>query len=764
MNATRFRFARYFSATAISTLLLLATIRDSALASPGDVDPSFGFAGKSITDVQQAADETLAIAIQTDGKIIAVGNVQSPRSFLISRHNPDGSLDISFGNAGKVITNFSAGSSSANAVAIQSDGKIVVAGYAGELFALARYNSDGTLDQNFGSAGLVTARFEPDRLDTLSLPSSVAIQSDGEIVIAGDSFVLNPLARDYALDCNFGIARYNSDGSQDETFGIAGIVISDFGSFDRARALAIQSDGKLVVAGDSNSTGTGPYTMILVRYNSDGTLDPTFGVTGRVVPVTGSFEVSALALQADAKIVVAGTYTSASPAYADFALARYNSDGTLDESFAVGGQGVTDFVWTYSGSRDNRAFALALQPDGKILLGGYSSSTFALARYNGEGSLDGTFGNSGMAITQVSALGSSTINFPVAGSTSSSSDGSFSVGSTISICCYSVPAGVRLDLLRVEQAFALGVQPGGKIIAGGVVDGHAALVRYHWVTTPKLSVANVGMTIPHGDFITFRPPNGFMTSIYIGNIPQTGIGGIVSLDSAISCGARCSAAYDAGSTVILNAVWPAGSYFVGWDGCAPVSGGGCAITMNQDATVFAKFEPDLPFTADASILPDGEMGLGYDTPSGISGGRLPISTRVISGKMPSGLSFRGRKLSGTPLSAGKSKFTVNFTDASGFTVRKSFNLTIYKPLNISTVTLKASRLTKNYSAALKVNGGKAPYTWSILSGNLPAGLHLDASTGKIAGVSAAAGTYNFTVHVTDSVGQQFDRILTLIAY
>jgi uncharacterized delta-60 repeat protein len=798
MNATRFRFARCLSAAAITTLLLFI-VSHSAHASPGDVDPSFALAGKAVNGLTQLS-ETLALGIQADGKIIAVGNMgNSQRSFLVTRYNVDGSLDTSFGNGGNVITSFSAGASSANAVAIQADGKIVVAGYAGDLFAIARYNPDGTLDSSFGSAGLITGRFETahltvvppassnfnqvliDQLNTsqtttpapsavnvptVSLASSVAIQSDGKIVIAGDSFALNPQARDYALDCNFGIARYNSDGSLDETFGFSGIVLADFGSFDRAHALAIQSDGKIVVAGDSNSTGTGPYSMIVARYNSDGTLDSMFGSGGKAIPVTGSFEVSALALQPDAKIILAGTYSSAYPAYADFALARYNSDGTLDATFGSGGTSVTDFAWTNSYSHDNRAFALALQPDGKILLGGYSSSTFALARYHMDGSSDASFGNGGIAITQVSAIGSSTINFPISGSTSS-----FGLSASSSffwidvICCVSVPAGVKLDLLRVEQAFALAVQSSGKIVAGGVVDGHAALVRYHSLTTPKLSVANVGMPLPHGDFITPAPPNkGAITfNTYVGDIPQSGIGGIVSLDSAISCGTRCSAAYDAGRTVILNAVWPAGSYFVGWDGCAPVSGGGCAITMNQDAVILAKFEPDLPITLDASILPDGEMGLGYDTPSGIGGGRLPISAKVVSGKMPSGLSFNGRKLSGTPLSAGKSKFTVKFTDATGFTVTKTFNLNIYKPLNISNATLKSSRISKNYSGALKVSGGKAPYTWSILSGNLPDGLRIDESTGKITGVPTSAGTYSFTVRVTDSLGQQFDRNLTLTA-
>jgi len=599
MNATKSRFARRIIGTSvISILFLLASLPHVALASPGDVDPSFGFAGKSVTDTQrtvdeilaqQAADEILAIAIQTDGKIIAVGNVQNPRSFLISRHNADGSLDASFGSGGKVITSGSSGlisfpptpnafaaPCSANAVTLQRDGKIVVAGSAGDLFALARYNSDGTLDSTFGSAGLVSARFEPGRSDTVSLASSVAIQSDGKIVITGDSFVLNPLARDYALDSNFGIARYNSDGTPDETFGVAGFVTADFGSFDRAHALAIQSDGKIVVAGDSTSNGKAPYTLILIRYNSDGALDNTFGNGGRALPVVGSFQVSALALQPDAKIVVAGTYTGASPSYADFALARYNSDGTLDASFGVAGQSVTDFAWGYSGSRDNGAFAVALQPDGKILLGGYSDSYFALARYNGDGGLDETFGNAGIAITQVSAIGFSTINFPIAGSTGSGAGiiiigvggGGCCVG-----CCVSAPAGVKLSLLRVEQAFALALQNDGKIIAGGIVDEHAALVRYHGLTTPKLTVGNVGVTIPHGDFITPAPPNAstIMMPIYVGNVPQTGVGGIVSLDHAISCGTRCSAAYDPGSAVILNAVWPVGSYFVGWDGCAPVA-------------------------------------------------------------------------------------------------------------------------------------------------------------------------------------------------
>jgi len=184
--------------------------------------------------------------------------------------------------------------------------------------------------------------------------------------------------------------------------------------------------------------------------------------------------------------------------------------------------------------------------------------------------------------------------------------------------------------------------------------------------------------------------------------------------------------------------------------------------MNQDTHVIATFEPDLPLALDATILPDAEVGVSYAKPLGITGGRLPISAKVISGKMPQGLSFNGRKISGTPVKAGKFTFKAEFTDALGFPAQKSFTLTILKPLNISTATLKTGHRQKTYTTTLKVNGGKAPYLWSVLSGNLPAAVTLDDATGQITGVSAAPGTYEFTIRVTDSLGQTSDKTFTLV--
>jgi uncharacterized delta-60 repeat protein len=738
------RFHNSLIAVLAAALFAVAIIRP-AFAAPGDVDPTFGFAGRVLNSFQQPSAEILALAVQPDGKIVAVGNIHEtittgPSRFLVARHNTNGSLDTSFGNGGKVVTNFSVGPSSANAVVLQADGKIVVAGKAGDMFALARYNSDGTLDQSFGSAGLLATRFEPNDPNTLSLAASVAIQSDGKIVVAGDSFVRNPSFPTFVTDSNVGVARFNAEGTIDETFGTGGVVISNFISFDRADALAIQPDGKIIVAGDSNSTGTGPYTAYLFRYNSNGTPDETFGSSGLGAAITGSFDVAAVSLQPDGKIVVGGTFLSASPANADFALARYHSDGTLDNGFGVAGVAVTDFPWTGNASgRENVAATLALQQDGKIVVGGYSTSTFALARYNTDGSADAGFGSGGIAITQVSSLGSTTFNFPIAASST------FSAGLVIFIdghgpgfndCWLLIPnpCGVSLSLFLVEQTFALAIQPTGKIIAGGVLDKQAALVRYHSITTPKITVANTG----------------------------PGLGGIWSPDGAISCGTRCSASYDGGSTVLLGWATALGSYFAGWTGCTPIPGGGCTLTLNVDTMVTAEFDLDLPIAADAADLPNGAVGLDYTVQVGLPG-KAPFNSRIVSGSLPPGLVLNSRMLSGTPTRPGKSKFTIEFTDATGLSTKKDFKLTVLKSLNLATQSLKAAHLGRSYNAALKAKGGAGPYAWSQVSGNLPAGVSFDSSTARISGVPTVAGTYNFTIRVADALGQQVERTFNLIA-
>jgi uncharacterized delta-60 repeat protein len=372
---------------ALLSALLSAMSVAPAVEAAGELDPTFGTGGRVLTDVSGTggSDDAQALVIQPDGKIVVAGTSRGG-DFALARYNLDGSLDFSFGAGGRVLTDDVSGTGSfdqGRALALQADGKIVVAGRSGFDFALARYNPDGSLDASFGVGGRVrtdftgTGTFE-------EVANALAIQPDGKIVLAGTADEPGP------PDFEFALARYNPDGSLDASFGVGGLVLTDVNGadgFDDASGLAIQPDGKIVVAGTLEVGGGSDFA--LARYNPDGSLDPSFGVGGRVftdVSGTGRFtRAEALALQADGKMVVAGSSGS------DFVLARYNPDGTVDAAFGVGGRVVTDV--------SGQANALAIQPGGQIVVAGRSGTDFALARYNPDGSLDGAFGRGGLVLT-----------------------------------------------------------------------------------------------------------------------------------------------------------------------------------------------------------------------------------------------------------------------------------------------------------------------------------------------------------------------------
>jgi uncharacterized delta-60 repeat protein len=358
-----------------------ARYRVARLNSDGTLDATFGVDGKVRIAFTSGSDYANGVAMQADGRIVVVGQSGSypgnPRDtkFALARLNSDGTLDASFGVNGKVLTDFTSGYDSASGVAVQADGKIVVVGWSGSgQFALARYNSDGTLDATFGGGGKVMTDFTAGG----SGATGVAIQADGKIVVVGTA--------GQGWDTKFALARYNSDGTLDATFGVGGKVLTGFTSgSDSARGVAIQADGKIVVVGGDGSgrRAQSDTKFALARYNSDGTLDATFGVNGKV---TTNFTpwgdgASGVAIQADGRIVVVGT--AAGQRYGDtkFALARLNSDGTLDASFGGGGKVETDFT-----PRGDGAAGVAIQADGRIVAAGMANSgrskmKVALARY-----------------------------------------------------------------------------------------------------------------------------------------------------------------------------------------------------------------------------------------------------------------------------------------------------------------------------------------------------------------------------------------------
>ncbi|HKP12925.1 MAG TPA: delta-60 repeat domain-containing protein [Blastocatellia bacterium] len=393
----------------VLALTLTNLPQSSVHAAGGDLDPSFGVGGKVTTDFFNNFEDVGGMVIQPDGKIIVVGTTvpgTAPLDFAIARYNADGSLDSTFGSGGKVTTDFSGGSDSASSVALQSDGKLVVAGVvssanSGADFGLARYNSDGSLDASFGVGGKVVTDF----FGFSDVAEDVAIQADGKIIAAGSARIngATPIRVDFAL------ARYNADGSLDATFGSGGKVTTDFFTFlDQARAVEIQSDGKIVAAGHAETAArTGSESIsgefALARYNTDGSLDPAFGSGGKVVTAIGSdSDIQDMVIQADGRIVAAGR--SGLGTSADFALARYNSDGSPDSGFGSAGIVPTDI----RGFQD-QATAVKIQADGKVVVAGDSQDAsgfadFALVRYNPNGSLDGGFGTGGKVITDFAGL------------------------------------------------------------------------------------------------------------------------------------------------------------------------------------------------------------------------------------------------------------------------------------------------------------------------------------------------------------------------
>ena len=409
------RFVRTFVAAIIVPLTLGGGLVCQAQTASGNLDSSFGAGGTTRTDFSGNIDQANAIAIQPDGKLVAAGssfsNSKTVEDFIVARYNANGSLDKKFGSNGKITTDFFRNVDSISAIAIQPDGKIVVAGFAQlagnggnpRVFALARYTSDGRPDTSFGGGGSLTTSFG----GNFSVASAIMLQPDGKIVVAG-TVDFNPDLPGSGLD--FALARYTASGALDGSFGKGGKVVFDFfGSFDQANAAALQPDGKIIVVGsasyDSFNRDIG---FALTRFNSDGSTDFGFGSGGK--QITNFFDAGAKAngivLQPDGKFVVAGTAvdTSTRPVATDFALARYNSDGSLDSSFGSGGETAIPF----SDSATEQANALVLAPDGKIIVAGAAFKTFstppdfAVARYNSNGSLDAGFGSGGTLTTDFS--------------------------------------------------------------------------------------------------------------------------------------------------------------------------------------------------------------------------------------------------------------------------------------------------------------------------------------------------------------------------
>jgi uncharacterized delta-60 repeat protein len=619
----------------------------------GSLDTSFDTDGKLTTDFG-FGDYGQSVTLQTDGKILVAGI--SNGNFALARYNVNGSLDTSFDTDGKLTTDFGFWDYG-QSVTLQTDGKILVAGYSNGNFALARYNVNGSLDTSFDTDGKLTTDFGFGVYYGHSVSGpSVTLQTDGKILVAGTSYD------------DFALARYNVNGSLDTSFDTDGKLTTDFGSEDYGQSVTLQTDGKILVA------GTGDHDFALARYNVNGSLDTSFDTDGKLTTDFGSEDDpynddgQSVTLQPDGKILVAGT--SSGSFDGNFALARYHVNGTLDTSFDTDGKLTTDFGNNGHFSFDS-AYDLTVQADGKVLVAGTSRTMsngyllepdFALARFNANGSLDTSF-----------SIAESTLdNRPI-----------FTEGSIGTILDPDV------QILDTQLA-ANGNYSGATLTLAR--HGGANLQDFYRAWGGNLSALNSGSYFS-------------VNSISIGRVTSNASGSLVltfnsNATQALVNQAMQHIAY--GNTADA----PPATVQIDWtfnDGNTGAQGTGGSLGVTGSTTVVINATNDNPVSAD--IMPDLTLATGVPFTATLPTGAFTDPDREVLSYSASMADRSGLPpwlmidtvtgtLSGTPDPLDVGTFTLLLTarDSSGSTASDAFQLTVATPSSVINGTAGADRL------------------------------------------------------------------------
>lgn len=378
-----------YAAKLIFKACLLCTVLP-LYAAPGDLDTTFAITGKIISAYGGPTTFGPAVKVQTNGRIVVAGKHYNGTDddFVVLRYLSNGTLDPSFGSGGVTLLPFYDAQDNAKTLDFQTDGKILVAGEMGQTsgygnHGVVRLNANGTIDTTFGTGGKVTTDFGRG-----SHIHSLVVQSDGKVVVAGESYRST-------TDATMAVVRYLSNGALDTSFARGGKLEQTLGTSSLAHGVVVQPDGKVLIGGVSTSATTGKNEFFVARYLSTGANDTSFGNGGSTSVAIGvdlNYSYTLL-LQSDGKVILVGGAVTSNGTN-DFAMLRLNANGTLDSTFGSGGIVTTEFTSSTSPSVEEAASAV-LQPDGKIILAGYSSKKFAVARYLTTGALDTSFGAGG---------------------------------------------------------------------------------------------------------------------------------------------------------------------------------------------------------------------------------------------------------------------------------------------------------------------------------------------------------------------------------
>lgn len=378
--------------TTLSLLCLLFAglpLTKNQAQSPGSLDAQFGSGGIVQASFSIFSSECRNMTLQSDGKIVLGGIYLSGGlgKMAFARFNSNGTFDNTFGTGGTSAIPFDNDKVTLGAIKAIAGGKTLASGSSNNVPTIIRLTNAGTLDNTFGTSGM--AQFS----GNMTGISDIAVLPNGKIVGCG--------LADPGTGKVFAVFRRNADGSADNTFGANGFAYADVGSQPTLNRMALQSDGKIVVTGTSYNSTT-KYDLVLFRFTANGVADNTFGANGMVTTVlstTNAYEQgNAITVQFDNKIVVAARIANAGPTV--FSIVRYNTNGTLDNSFGTNGSTVINF----NNSLDEPK-GIAVQTDGKIVVAGTSlvgsDRQFAVARLTKTGALDNTFDSDGKVTTLI---------------------------------------------------------------------------------------------------------------------------------------------------------------------------------------------------------------------------------------------------------------------------------------------------------------------------------------------------------------------------
>lgn len=366
----------------------------SMYSQSGVLDTSFGNNGIVSTVINGSYNLAQTSVVQPDGKILIAGEAgePSPMTLAVARYNTDGSLDSTFGNDGTLLIQVGSAKSYARNIMLQADSKILIGAYTYDDiaadFAIVRLNENGALDNSFGNNGITIADN-----GSHEIVDAMTLLNDGKILLAGNNY------------SEFLAARFNTDGSLDTSFGTNGWIATEFDSSDsQVKDAVLQADGKFLLGGYSYNNSTGINSMAVARYNEDGSIDTTFGTAGKVTINSGNNEdyAVAIAIQADGKILIGGyTYVGNNPLRYDLVVARLNTDGSFDNNYGNNGIAISRVLE----NGQNYAEQMVLQPDEKIILTGYAAATdnynMAMIRFDTAGNVDTTFGTDGKVNTDI---------------------------------------------------------------------------------------------------------------------------------------------------------------------------------------------------------------------------------------------------------------------------------------------------------------------------------------------------------------------------